>query len=112
MNLPANVPWFIPVLGGVFAIIIVKLGNNTNTKKNSKNPIIGNSNISKTTNKAEEKINYIEEISVYNAAEYMEKSTIKDFEKEYKIKVNYREFESNEAMYVDFVNNSNKYEWI
>ena len=94
----------------VIAIIIVKLGNNTNINTNKKNPIIGQSNISKTTNKVEEKINYVEEISVYNAAEYMDQDTIKDFEKEYKIKVNYKEFESNEAMYEDFVRNSNKYD--
>ena len=89
----------------VVAIIIVRQGKN-----NTKNPAIGNSNISKTTNKLDEKIDYIEEISVYNAAEYINQSTIKDFEKEYKIKVNYNEFESNEAMYDDIVNNSSKYD--
>ena len=92
----------------IIAIIIVKFGANSNTKK--KNPIIGDSNISKTTNKVEEKIDYVEEISVYNAAEYMDLSTIKDFEKEYKIKVNYSEFESNEDLYEDFVKNSSKYD--
>ena len=40
----------------------------------------------------------------------MNQSTIKDFEKEYKIKVNYKEFESNEDMYKDFISNSSKYD--
>ena len=87
----------------VVAIVIVKQGKN-----NTKNPTIGDSN--KVANKVDEKIDYKEEISVYNAAEYMNLSTIKDFEKEYKIKVNYKEFESNEDMYKDFVNNSSKYD--
>ena len=60
--------------------------------------------------KTEEKINYIEEISVYNAAEYMDMSTVKDFEREFKIKVQYKEFESNESMYEDFVKNPNNYD--
>lgn len=89
----------------VVAIIIVKQGKN-----NTKNPTIGGSNTSKVSNKVEEKIDYKEEISVYNAAEYMNQSTIKDFEKEYKIKVNYKEFESNEDMYKDFISNSSKYD--
>ena len=94
----------------VIAIIIVKHGNIVDKRTNSKNPIIGNSNTNKTTNKVDEKIDYVEQISVYNAAEYMDQSTIKDFEKEYKIKVNYKEFESNESMYADFVKNSSKYD--
>ena len=89
----------------VVAIIIVKTG-----KTNTTNPKITNQNTNVQTNKNEEKIDYIGEINVYNAAEYMDKSTIKDFEKEYKIKVNYKEFESNEAMYEDFVKNSSKYD--
>ena len=55
-------------------------------------------------------IKYDEEINVYNAAEYMDMSTIRNFEREYKIKVNYSEFESNEAMYEDISKNSNKYD--
>ena len=89
----------------VIAIIIVKL-----EKKKTNNPSIENINTSKISTKTEEKINYVEEISVYNAAEYMDQSTIKDFEREYKIKVNYKEFESNESMYEDFVKNSSKYD--
>ena len=55
-------------------------------------------------------IKYSEEINVYNAAEYMDMSTIHNFEREYKIKVNYSEFESNEAMYEDISKNSSKYD--
>lgn len=89
----------------VVAIIIVKQGKSSTT-----NPKITTQNTTGKTNKQEEKIDYVEEISVYNAAEYMNESTIKDFEREYKIKVNYKEFESNESMYDDFVKNSNKYD--
>ena len=89
----------------IIAIVIVKM-----PKNNQKNPTIKDTSISKTSNKVEEKINYIEEISVYNAAEYMDPETIQDFEKEYKIKVKYKEFESNESMYADFVKNSNNYD--
>ena len=53
---------------------------------------------------------YSEELNVYNAAEYMDMSTIKNFEKEFQIKINYSEFESNEAMYEDIVKNPNKYD--
>ena len=68
------------------------------------------SNVNTESSKKEEKINYIGELNVYNAAEYMDMDTIKDFEKKYKIKVNYKEFESNEDMYEDFVQNSKKYD--
>ena len=87
----------------ITAIVFVKSGN----KKRPKIMIDNNVNISKKT---EEKINYVEEISVYNAAEYMDMETVKDFEREYKIKVNYKEFESNETMYADFVKNPNSYD--
>ena len=68
------------------------------------------SNVKTENQKKEEKINYTGELNVYNAADYMDMDTIKDFEKKYQIKVNYKEFESNEAMYDDFVKNSNKYD--
>ena len=63
-----------------------------------------------STTKKEEPINYIGELRVYNAAEYMDLSTVKDFEKEYKIKVIYDEFESNEKMYEDVVKNPSNYD--
>jgi spermidine/putrescine-binding protein len=40
-----------------------------------------------------------ETLRVYNASEYMDMTTIRDFEKEYNIRVEYAEFESNEDMY-------------
>lgn len=89
----------------IVLIILVKLPKNN--QKYGRNVSKTNET---TTQKNEERINYIEEISVYNAAEYMDMSTIKDFEKEYKVKVNYKEFESNEAMYADFVKNSSRYD--
>ncbi|MBR6034326.1 MAG: spermidine/putrescine ABC transporter substrate-binding protein [Clostridia bacterium] len=90
----------------IIALIVVVKTNNTSKK----NPSISMNRGTTTVTTKEEKINYVGEISVYNAAEYMDASTIKDFEKEYKIKVNYKEFESNEAMYDDFVKNPNKYD--
>ncbi len=89
----------------IIAIVFVKMN-----KPNTKNPKIITQSNAKAVNAYEEKINYVEEISVYNAAEYMDASTIRDFEKEYKIKVNYKEFESNEAMYDDFIKSPNKYD--
>ena len=89
----------------VIAIIVVKTNKSSTT-----NPKITIQNTASSQNNPEEKINYIEEISVYNAAEYMNPSTIKDFEKEYKIKVNYKEFESNESMYNDIIKNPNSYD--
>lgn len=60
--------------------------------------------------KKEEPINYVGELRVYNAAEYMDMSTVKDFEKEYKIKVIYDEFESNESLYDDVTRNASNYD--
>lgn len=81
---------------------------------NSKNNVTPKSNIANNkpnnTTKVDEKINYVEEIRVYNAAEYMDMSTIKDFEKQYKVKVTYKEFESNEAMYAEITKNPNGYD--
>lgn len=44
-------------------------------------------------------IRYTETLRVYNASEYMDETTVADFEREFAIKVEYAEFESNEAMY-------------
>lgn len=44
-------------------------------------------------------IQYVSTLRVYNASEYIDPATISDFELEYAIKVEYSEFESNEAMY-------------
>ncbi len=53
---------------------------------------------------------YKETLRVYNATEYIDTSTIVDFEKEYKIRVEYAEFDSNEAMHKDISNNPNSYD--
>ena len=63
-----------------------------------------------SSTKKEEPINYVGQLRVYNAAEYMDMATIKDFEREYKIKVVYDEFESNESMYDDLLRNPNAYD--
>lgn len=83
------------------ALVLTGCGENNNN---------GGSKSGKSTPKPEEKIDYVGELNVYNAAEYMSKDTIKDFEREYKIKVNYSEFESNEAMYDDITKNASKYD--
>lgn len=91
----------------IVAIVMVKSGKIGNSNSISKTKI---SNTEKKKNKKNEKIDYVEEITVYNAAEYMDLSTIEDFEREYKIKVNYKEFESNEALYNDVSLNSGRYD--
>ena len=74
-----------------------------------------NSNNKKTNNNAnseheKERQKYTQVLNVYNAAEYIDTSTITDFEKEYKVRVEYSEFESNEDMYNDISKNPNKYD--
>lgn len=51
-----------------------------------------------------------EVLRVYNATEYMDKTTIADFEKEFGIRVVYDEFESNEEMYAKIVSNPKVYD--
>ena len=46
-----------------------------------------------------EKINYTGTLRVYNASEYIDPGVLSDFEREFLIKVEYHEFESNEDMY-------------
>jgi len=55
-------------------------------------------------------IRYTEILRVYNASEYIDKTTIDDFEREYAIKVEYNEFESNEDMYIEITKNPNTYD--
>ena len=55
-------------------------------------------------------INYTETLNVYNATEYIDETTLRDFEREYGIKVEYREFESNEEMYAEIIKNPSKYD--
>ena len=92
--------FFISLIMMIFGLVGCDTGTNNPTTKPTKT----------STTKKEEPINYIGELRVYNAAEYMDMSTVKDFEKEYKIKVIYDEFESNESMYDDVVKNPNDYD--
>lgn len=91
--------------------IYVKKNQNIRGKSNlNTSRVINSSNSQNNNQQKEEKINYVEEINVYNAAEYMDESTIKDFEKQFKIKVNYSEFESNEDMYTEIIKSPTKYD--
>jgi spermidine/putrescine transport system substrate-binding protein len=53
---------------------------------------------------------FAEALRVYNATEYMDKSVVADFEKEFHIQVIYGEFESNEEMYDEIVKNPDAYD--
>ena len=91
---------FFIIFAGIYA------NKNNSKKSNSYNDIIAKAN----AEHEKERKKYKNELRVYNAADYMDKSTIIDFEKEYKVRVEYSEFESNEDMYADVVSNPNKYD--
>ena len=57
-----------------------------------------------------EKINYTGSLRVYNAGEYIDKTVLADFEREFLVKVEYYEFESNEDMYAEISKNPNAYD--
>lgn len=65
-----------------------------------------------------EKIEYVGEVNVYNWGEYMplgldgSMDVLKEFEKEYKIKVNYKEFDSNETLYAQMKSGATGYDVI
>jgi len=63
-----------------------------------------------TQNPENTPISYTETLRVYNASEYMDLATIADFEREYAIKVEYSEFDSNEDMYADITANPRAYD--
>jgi spermidine/putrescine transport system substrate-binding protein len=63
---------------------------------------------SDTSNKND--IKYTETLKVYNASEYIDRTTIAAFEKEFAVKVEYAEFESNEDMYDEISKNPNAYD--
>lgn len=63
-----------------------------------------------TTAENLERINYTETLKVYNASEYIDETTIADFEREFAVKVEYAEFESNEDMYSEISKNPNAYD--
>ena len=101
----------------VFAGLLYVYLNRTNTVSSAKPLAKTSSGTSRIDNlgpsrldEKNEQIDYQEEINVYNAAEYMDMSTVKDFERQYKIKVNYKEFESNESLYTDISKNLNSYD--
>ena len=74
----------------------------------------GNTNSNPTASTAapasKSNIRYTETLRVYNASEYIDNTTIADFEREFAIKVEYAEFESNEAMYEAIVATPNAYD--
>ena len=51
-----------------------------------------------------------EVLRVYNATEYIDPSTVADFEREYGVRVEYSEFDSNEAMYDSVTANPGAYD--
>ena len=55
-------------------------------------------------------IKYTETIKVYNASEYIDPATVADFEREFAIKVEYDEFESNEDLYDEISADPNAYD--
>lgn len=61
---------------------------------------------------------YVGEVNVYNWGLYMPNGTdgsmdvLKEFEKKFKIKVNYKEFDSNESMYAELKPGNNSYDVI
>ena len=55
-------------------------------------------------------INFTETLKVYNASEYIDETTLADFEKEFAIKIEYAEFESNEDMYDEISGNPGAYD--
>ncbi|MCL1859876.1 MAG: ABC transporter substrate-binding protein [Oscillospiraceae bacterium] len=69
-----------------------------------------NNNLNKNPDDNIDKINYTETLRVYNAGEYIDMTTIADFEKEFAIKIEYSEFESNEDMYSEISKNLNSYD--
>lgn len=73
-------------------------GNTTSNAASSKT-VTSNSNI-----------RYTETLRVYNASEYIDETTLADFEREFAVKVEYSEFESNEAMYEAIIAAPNAYD--
>ncbi|MCL1792244.1 MAG: spermidine/putrescine ABC transporter substrate-binding protein [Oscillospiraceae bacterium] len=57
-----------------------------------------------------EKINYSGSLRVYNAGEYIDMGVLADFEREFLVKVEYSEFESNEEMYAEIARHPDAYD--
>lgn len=99
------------IIGIVLIIGMILIKNKKNIKKQKiiqQNNITSSEQVSKEHEQARKK--YTEVLNVYNAAEYIDHSTIEDFEKEYKVRVEYYEFESNEDMYEEIIKNPNYYD--
>ena len=108
-----NIVPIVAVIVGIviIAIMAIVFGGDKNKKKYSNVNNNGNSAIEQAKKEHEkERQKYKDVLYVYNAAEYIDQSTIMDFEKEYKVRVEYSEFESNESMYEDVSKNPNKYD--
>ncbi|MBR3003430.1 MAG: spermidine/putrescine ABC transporter substrate-binding protein [Clostridia bacterium] len=105
------------IIIAVTVVVIIIMGiifskgdkNKTTTNPTANNN--SNSSIEQAKKEHEkERQKYTQVLRVYNAAQYMDETTIMDFEKEYKVRVEYSEFESNEDMYNKVTSNSSKYD--
>lgn len=85
-------------------VIIASLMSLIGCEKTSNQPVVTNSPAKK------ENINFTETLKVYNASEYIDLTTIEDFEREFSIKIEYKEFESNEDMYNEVSKNPSNYD--
>ena len=97
----------------LIVVVVVNLGklSSSNTRKSI---LINNSTSNNSAKIKEEhemeRQNYKEVLRVYNATEYIDETVIMDFEKEFKVRLEYSEFESNESMYNEIVANPDKYD--
>ncbi len=89
-------------------ISVTLVSCSTSNNISSKNTNTAAQNAAKQHEK--DRRSYKETLRVYNAAEYIDQSTIVDFEKENKIRVEYAEFESNETLYQDISANPGSYD--
>lgn len=95
----------------VLVIIIMGIIFSKDTNKNTVTNTSKSSSVTQDNKEHEkERQKYTQVLRVYNAAEYIDESTIVDFEKEYKVRVEYSEFESNEDMYNKVISNPSKYD--
>ena len=99
------------VLIGIVLIAIMAIVFGGDKYKNTySNTNTNSSTVQAKKEHEKERQKYTDVLYVYNAADYIDESVIMDFEKEYKVRVEYSEFESNEDMYKDIVANPNKYD--
>lgn len=91
----------------IMGIVFSKDTKNTVTNTNKSASAI-TAQAKKEHEKERQKYNKV--LNVYNAAEYIDETTIIDFEKEYQVRVEYSEFESNEDMYKNVIANESRYD--